>query len=202
MLLRRRRRTALVPALICGLALVGLQLQALPAQAISQSNQITYVYDDLGRLEAVVDPSATNGIAKYTYDNVGNLLSIARQSASVSTVLDLQPKLAKAGSSLTIYGAGFSSTASQDTVRFGGTQNCTGGTIATVTSATVTQLVVAVPSGGTGQIAVSAPSGCSRSTQTFTQDTSAPPTISSFSPTVATTGSTLTINGSCRRSFA
>ena len=48
-----------------GLLLLTLGLPTLPAIAITAANAITYVYDELGRLEAVVDPAATNGIARY-----------------------------------------------------------------------------------------------------------------------------------------
>src|SRR3954470_15819912 len=50
---------------------------SLPASSIS------YAYDDAGRLSAVIDPNAaTNGVAKYAYDSVGNITSIARSSSS------------------------------------------------------------------------------------------------------------------------
>ena len=46
-----------------------LSLPAPFARAIAPADAITYVYDDLGRLEAVVDPGQTNGIARYNYDS-------------------------------------------------------------------------------------------------------------------------------------
>ncbi len=117
-----------------------------PAAALAAapaSSPVTYVYDEIGRLEAVVDPGAsTNGVAKCAYDDVGNLLSITRQSATVTTIIDFHAKSGPVGSSVTIYGAAFSSTPSQNTVKFNGTT-------ATVASATTTQLVATVPSGAT-----------------------------------------------------
>jgi hypothetical protein len=44
------------------LAMLGLP--ATSAQAATVSSPITYVYDDIGRLEAVIDASQTNGLAK------------------------------------------------------------------------------------------------------------------------------------------
>ena len=152
---RHARRTT---SIVVALTLLALGLQApiaqLAAASPTPSNPITYVYDEIGRLEAVVDPTAaTNGIAKYAYDDVGNLLSITRQSATVTTILDFHAKSGQVGSSVTIYGAGFSSTPSQNTVTFNGTP-------ATVTSATTTTLVATVPAGATtGLISVTSPSG-------------------------------------------
>jgi RHS repeat-associated protein len=176
-------------ALLVSIPLLVLGLPAPPAAAITQPNQITYVYDDLGRLEATIDPSATNGIARYTYDARGNLLSIARQSTAATSIVDFHGKTGSAGSSVTIYGAGFSSTPGQNTVRFNGTT-------ATVTSTTVTQLVAAVPPGATtGTISVTSPSGSATSTQTYVVVGSQVPTITGFSPASGIPGTSVTITG-------
>ncbi len=179
-----------------GLLAVVVGVLGLPApfgQAITAADAITYVYDDLGRLEAVIDPGQTNGLARYTYDGAGNLLSIARQSSTATTIVDLHPKSAKRDGKVTIYGSGFSSTPGSNTVKFAGSS----GTTTTVVSATTTQLVVEIPDSGTidGAIYVQAPGGSATSTQQFAEDTSGPPTITSFTPTVAATGATVTITG-------
>lgn len=108
-------------------------LPTVPAAAApGASNPITYVYDEIGRLEAVVDPTAaTNGIAKYTYDDVGNLISITRQASANATVIDFHGKTGQVGTPVTIYGAGFDATASNNLVKFGGS----GGATATIGSA-------------------------------------------------------------------
>jgi len=51
-------------AFVVVVAVASLGLLSLPAAAITQANEITYVYDGLGRLQAVVDPAATNGVAR------------------------------------------------------------------------------------------------------------------------------------------
>jgi YD repeat-containing protein len=180
-------------ALLVSVTLLVLGLPAPGAVAITQPNQITYVYDELGRLEAAIDPAATNGIARYTYDARGNLLSIARQSSTATSIIDFHPKLAKRDARVTVYGAGFSSTPASNTVRFGGPS----GTQATVVSATTTQLVVDIPDTGAldGAIHVQAPGGSATSTQLFTEDTSGPPTITGFTPTIGATGTAVTITG-------
>lgn len=150
-----------------------------------------YVYDDAGRLIAVID--STGDTAVYTYDAVGNLLSITRQPSSTLSILNFTPKSGPIGTVVTIYGTGFSTTLSQNTVTFNGAA-------ATVTSATTTQLVTAVPGGATsGPIAVTTPAGSTTSTASFTVTNAgapgAPPTITSFTPTIGVPGTSVTITG-------
>ena len=68
-----------------------------------------------------------------------------------------------------------------------------------MTSASLTQLVVTVPSGATtGPIAVTTPTGSATSSTSFTVTTGGPlgpPTITSFTPTIGTMGTTVTITG-------
>jgi RHS repeat-associated protein len=180
--------------LVAGLALVASLLHPATAGAISPANAITYVHDDLGRLEAVIDPGQNNGMARYFYDGAGNLLQIIRQSVTASTIVDFSPRLARRNAKVVIYGAGFSTIPSQNTVRFGGA----GGTQATVVSASQTQLLVSVPASGTvnGPLFVSSPSGQATSMQSFAEDASVAPTITGISPGIATVGTPFTISGS------
>ena len=53
----------------------------VPTQAIA--DQAQYIYDDLGRLSQVID--GQGNVATYTYDAVGNLLSITRNAAATGT---------------------------------------------------------------------------------------------------------------------
>src|SRR5439155_5020066 len=100
--------------------------------------------------------------ATYTYDAVGNILSIAQSSSTQVSIIQFTPKHGPVGTAVTIYGTAFSATASQDTVSFNGTP-------ATVSTATTTQLQVTVPSGATtGTIHVISPTGNTTSTAVFT----------------------------------
>jgi YD repeat-containing protein len=149
---------------------------------------ITYIYDDLGRLTAVVDPSGDTGI--YTYDAVGNLLSIERQSSSVVSIIEFTPKSAPVGTSVTIHGTGFSETPGENAVTFNGVP-------ATVISATATRIVGTVPSGAaSGPITVTTQMGSATSTTPFTV-TAAPevPAIAAFSPTIGVPGTAVTLTG-------
>jgi YD repeat-containing protein len=149
---------------------------------------ITYIYDELGRLVGVIEPSSDT--ATYTYDAVGNLLGITRYASSSVSIIEFQPKSGPVGTVVTIQGTGFSATPASNTVTFNGTA-------ATVTSSTPTSLVMTVPAGATtGTIGVTTPAGSTTSASAFTVTaTSGAPTITSFSPAIALPGATVTISG-------
>jgi YD repeat-containing protein len=101
--------------------LVAVSLATPPA--IAQQAIVNYVYDELGRLVAVIDQQGD--VAKYSYDAVGNLLSIERinatgQSGAVAITL-VTPNQGKVGTTVTLFGKGFSATPSQNAVAFNGT---------------------------------------------------------------------------------
>jgi YD repeat-containing protein len=149
---------------------------------------VIYGYDSLGRLISVT--SNTGDAAQYNYDAVGNILSIQRYSSAQVSVISFTPAQGVAGASVTINGSGFSTTASQNTVQFNGTS-------ATVTSSTANQIIALVPVGSsTGAITVTSPSGSASSSASFTVlPSSGAPTISGFTPTIASTGAAINITG-------
>ncbi|HEX7334057.1 MAG TPA: carboxypeptidase regulatory-like domain-containing protein [Pyrinomonadaceae bacterium] len=109
------------------------------------SGPVSYLYDPLGRLVATVGPTETT---IYTYDAVGNLLSISRQAATQLAIISVVPGSGSVGQVVTIYGTGFSPTPSENEVKFNNVST-------SVMSATSTRLIVTVPSVGvTGQIQV------------------------------------------------
>jgi YD repeat-containing protein len=148
---------------------------------------VQYVYDALDRLIAVVD---TNGdTAVYHYDAVGNLLSIDRVTSSQVSIISFSPGSGPVGTTVTIYGTGFSATPSESTVTFNGTG-------ATVSSATTTKLVVTVPTGAsTGTIAVTSPNGSANSATNFTVGPGNAPIITSFTPSIGTGGTSISVTG-------
>jgi YD repeat-containing protein len=149
---------------------------------------VNYVYDDLGRLVAVIDVSGN--AAEYSYDAVGNILSISRYSSSQVSIIDFSPESGPIGTVVTINGTGFSTTLSQNTVKFNGLS-------ATVTSATNTQLQATVPTAATtGTISVTSPNGTATSTAAFNVTSSnGVPTITSFSPASGIAGTTVNLTG-------
>jgi len=131
---------------------------------MAQQANVNYVYDTLGRLVAVIDQQGD--VARYNYDAVGNLLSIERVNVSglsgAVAISLVTPNTGKVGTTVTIFGKGFSATASQNAVAFNGTS-------ATVTEAAPNRLVTMVPAGATtGFITLTAPLGNATSPTAFT----------------------------------
>ncbi len=161
-------------------------------QAVEASD-ITYIYDELGRLVAVVDPSGDTAV--YTYDAAGNLLSIARHSSTAVAIVQFSPQRGPVGSTVTIYGTGFSETTTENSVTFNGEA-------AVVTAATATRLVTTVPTGATsGTISVTSPGGSDTSGSSFTVSNGLAPTISGFSPTVGDPGDEVAVTGTNFETF-
>ncbi|WP_447980242.1 IPT/TIG domain-containing protein [Candidatus Nitrospira bockiana] len=158
------------------------------SQRPGHSADISYIYDALGRLVGVVDPASET--ATYQYDAVGNLLSITRHASSTVSVITFSPSSGPTGTTVTISGAGFSTTPSQNSVQFNGLA-------ANVTSATATELVTQVPSGATtGTITVTTPTGSASSGSAFTVVSGQSPVIATFFPTVGPLGTVVTVTGS------
>ncbi len=119
---------------------------ASPVIVAGSGPGIRYLYDEVGRLHIVDDPS--HGAAVYEWDADGNLLSIKRDSQSTVSVLAVTPSHAPTGAHVDITGTGYSPEPSYDTVKFDGVT-------ATVDEASATDLIVTVPEGaGEGEITV------------------------------------------------
>jgi len=143
------RTTAVALAVVC-LLVVGHALAAT----------VLYVYDELGRLVAEIDPSAET--TTYTYDAAGNLLAVSRNSSSQFRVVAFEPTRGKAGDTVIVYGSGFVAAPGANTVTFNGTS-------ATVTAATTNTLTVTVPDGASsGPLSVSNTNGSATTAQAFT----------------------------------
>lgn len=173
----RRRRISFVTASVLAL------LVSLPGLAAD----ISYVYDDAGRLRAVIDPASDTAV--YGYDAVGNLTGITRQPSSTLAVLQFTPASSPVGTTVTIYGTGFSATPASNTVKFNGTT-------ATVLTASTTVLTASVPSGATtGPISVTVGANTATSPASFTVGIGSAPTLTGFTPAVGNYGATVTLTG-------
>ncbi|HEV2197725.1 MAG TPA: RHS repeat domain-containing protein [Candidatus Acidoferrum sp.] len=175
----KKMRTGLIFLFLVGLA-----------SSLSAQSNVQYVYDALGRLTQVVDPSGNT--ATYNYDAVGNLLSITSSTTSPSglAVFSFSPSQGSVGQTVTIQGQNFSATPSSNTVKFNGTT-------ATVTAATTSTLTTTVPTGATtGTISVTVGTSTATSSTNFT--VLAIPVITSVTPTQALYAATspFTVNGS------
>lgn len=123
------------------------------------SSGIRYLYDEVGRLHIVDDPSG--GAAVYSWDADGNLTGIKRYSQSTLAVLAVTPAHAPPGTQVDITGTDFNTNPSLDEVHFNGIS-------ATVSKATVTDLIVTVPEGATtGPITVKISSESAESPTSF-----------------------------------
>jgi len=170
------------------LVVVGLVWSAA-ASAAPPTTAIRYFYDADGQMKAVYAPASETAL--YSWDPAGNLLSIVKNSSTKLSIIELAPAQGAVGETITIDGTGFSTTASNDTVKFNGTA-------ATVSAATAWALTVKVPTGATsGTVTVKTPTeGPVTSAQSFTVASSPAPTITSLSETVAIAGTSITISGS------
>jgi len=174
--LRREFLTVLVAVALVAALPIGLCGQT--AETLQAS------YDDDGQLIKVIDPSGN--VTSYTYDAIGNMLSITTSTLSSGTALaifNFTPQQGTIGSTVTIQGQSFSTTASADTVQFNGIT-------APVSAATATTLTVTVPSGAsTGPISVKVGTATATTTNNFTVLSN--PVITSVSPSSANQGATV-----------
>ncbi len=108
------------PNILTGLIFLFLFGFVSPLWAQSGAS-VQYVYDALGRLTTVVDPSGN--VATYNYDAVGNLLSITRTTTSPSAlaIFGFSPAQGGVGQTVVIQGQNFGTTPSANTVQFNGT---------------------------------------------------------------------------------
>lgn len=171
-------------------SLIGLLCLVLLAGGIVHAQSTRYVYDADGRVVAV---AANNGTSvQYGYNMLGQASQVSAPLASGQlAIFSFVPTHGEAGTQVTIQGQGFDSNAANDTVSFNGT-------VATVLSASATQLVTTVPSGvTTGPISVTIGSRTATTGTPFVVDASGlAPTINGMSTNVVAIGQTLTITGS------
>lgn len=125
----------------------------------AQSGTTQYVYDDNGRLIAVVSPGGETAV--YEYDPAGNIISITRQNQPPLYFESVSSPEAAVGTQITIRGLGFIADVSQNTVTFNNT-------VATVVSASTAELRVLVPETATvGKIRISNTNGSVESSFEF-----------------------------------
>ncbi|AMO95382.1 IPT/TIG domain protein [Collimonas fungivorans] len=149
---------------------------------------MNYVYDELGRLVQVI--AADGSSTQYAYDAAGNITAVKADTVNTLAINSFAPTSGAAGTNVTLFGSGFSTTAASNTVTINDIA-------ATVTAASATQLSLTVPAAATtGLIKVSNANGSVISTQTFTVGSNlSAPTITSFTPAIGAAGTAVTVNG-------
>jgi len=127
----------------------------------AEAQQIRYVYDDLGRLIAVIDQQGRTAI--YEYDAVGNILAIRRPDTTGPVAITFfSPKKGAVGTRVQIFGIGFSVVPSQNQIAFNGVP-------APTLAANINALTTQVPDGASsGPISVTTPLGSAVSAEPFT----------------------------------
>lgn len=119
-----------------GVYACALSVLLLPAGAAAQVQTSRYIYDDDGRLRAVVAPGGEAAV--YDYDSAGNFTAVRRLGADALELLAFAPRSGLPGTRVVFYGVGFG--AGVTSVTFGGG---VAGTLVGFNSTTVTALVPA-----------------------------------------------------------
>jgi YD repeat-containing protein len=146
---------------------------------------VVYVYDENERLVGVEESS--QGARVYAYDAAGNITGITSYAANKVLVLSFSPPCGEAGTSLTVNGIGFDSTATVTFARSGGTVG------APVSSVSFSRLVTTIPANAiTGPVTVSV--GADSHSRVLTVGCGLP-TLTSVSPQLVAPGDTVTLTG-------
>jgi YD repeat-containing protein len=149
-----RRKLPIVFSLVMAVVLL-----IAPFSLLAQQGGTTrYVYDDNGRLRAVILP--TGEVAVYEYDAAGNITAIRRPGANTIEFLSFFPHEGGAGDQVTILGSGIGP--AYQSVTFNGVT-------ATVIQATPSVIIAEVPNAATtGLIQVNMPGGTLQTPTPFT----------------------------------
>jgi len=91
-------------------------LLSLSVFAAAQTQTSRYIYDDDGRLRAVIAPNGEAAV--YDYDAAGNFTAIRRLAADALELITFAPRSGPPGTQVSFYGVGFG--AGVSTVTFGG----------------------------------------------------------------------------------
>lgn len=127
-------------------------------RASAQQGTTTYVYDDLGRLHAVIAPNGAAVI--YEYDAAGNITSVRRVAADTLAILSFSPHEGVPGDQVQFTGTGFGGGVT--TVSFNGTA-------ASIVSVTGSKVVATVPpTATTGLVTITTPTGSVSTATPFT----------------------------------
>src|SRR5437667_11388760 len=132
----------LLPAML----VYGALISSTPAQ---QGGTTSYVYDDNGRLHAVISPSGEAVV--YEYDAAGNITSIRRLASDALAIFSFSPHEGMPGDQVTFVGVGFGA---------GVTEVSFNGASAPIVSVTPSRVIATVPQAATtGLVTITTPHG-------------------------------------------
>jgi YD repeat-containing protein len=150
-------RHSFLKILVASLSVLSLCLLAGSPARAQQGVTTSYVYDEDGRLHAVISP--TGEAAVYEYDAAGNFTGIRRLTPNDLELLTFTPRQGAVGTPVTIYGTGFNQ--GVNSVSFNGLA-------ASIVRSNIASVVALVPDGATtGPITVVTPRGAATSTAQF-----------------------------------
>src|SRR5207237_2196146 len=141
MLTERQKHTvkeSIFQRALTALAAAGLALCVSASVFARQGGTTRYVYDENGRLHAVISPSGEAVV--YEYDAAGNITAVRRLAADALVIFAFNPRAGIPGDIVTLVGVGFG----------GGVQSVSfNGAAAHVVEVTQSTIVAEVPQGAT-----------------------------------------------------
>jgi len=153
----RARRCLFARKLFVALSVLYLALVITPIISAQQGGNTTYLYDDDGRLRAVLSPSGEAAI--YEYDAAGNFTAIRRLTPNDLELITFTPRQGPVGTLVTVFGSGFNQ---------GVTAVSFNGVMANIVSVNPVSVSALVPQGATtGPISVLTPRGTVNTTTPF-----------------------------------
>ena len=162
----RRTLTAMPLALVMAVSPIVVVPAGAQSPGVAPGEARTLVHDELGRLEAVIDPS--QGVAVYRYDAVGNIVAIERPELTDVSIIEVTPDRGETGDAITIQGTAFGADPGSNKVTIGGVP-------ATIDSASATTIVARIPDGATdGPVVVTTPTGTATADETLSIGSLAP----------------------------
>jgi YD repeat-containing protein len=140
------------------LLLVIVFTASLFSAGAQQGGTTTYIYDDNGRLHAVIAPNGEAVV--YEYDAAGNITAIRRLAADSLAILSFSPHEGLPGDEVTFTGTGFG----------GGVTNVSfNGASASIVSVAASRVVATVPQAATtGLVTITTPTGSVSTATPFT----------------------------------
>ena len=156
--MRRFRRISRSNVVALPRGLLALSLILLACSVMAQEQTSRYIYDDDGRLRAVIAPNGEAAI--YDYDSAGNFTAIRRLGTDALELLTFAPRSGVPGTRVVFQGIGFG--AGVTAVTFGGGA---AGALVGFTNNTITAIV---PSGAvTGPVTINTARGTLTTTTPF-----------------------------------
>lgn len=142
---------------LAALAAAALALCVASTSLARQGGTTRYVYDENGRLHAVILPSGETVV--YEYDAAGNITAVRRLAADVLAIFSFSPRAGIYGDQVTFVGSGFG----------GGVSGVSfNGATARVVEVTPSTVVAEVPQGAiTGPVIITTPRGSVTTTEPF-----------------------------------